>query len=164
MPEHARFDAWTVLPYGKGLVAIIARGRNGAPYGTASVYCDSEFKTQGPVFLYRVGGAVPSPAEVDRLNRLLQGASLSVDGETIQTVTRSDLGHSFSGLQLLEDGTLSYMVLIDPSVLESILHGQQMKAVLNFPPEVEADPRYAEQTIPLKNSRKAMEEALKHCV
>jgi uncharacterized protein len=164
VPEMAIATAWRVLPYGKGLVAIISQEENNTPYATASIYCDSAFKAEVPVFLYRLGNPIPSADDVQRLNQAIQGATLKVDGALIASVTRRDLGHSFSGFQLLPDGTLSYMMLIDPAVLEQILHGQRLEAVVQLPPDTKADPRYAGQSFPLTNSRKAIVAALKRCV
>jgi uncharacterized protein len=132
-PETATPDGWKAVPYGSGLVAIIAQLESDGAPGTASIYCDSSFKPQIPVFLYRRGGAVPTPAEVAGLNKTLEGMTLRVDGRAVQAVGRRDLGRSFSGLQLLGDGTLSYMLLIDPARLEAILHGDALEAVLNLP-------------------------------
>jgi uncharacterized protein len=164
VPEAATASSWRVLPFGKGLVAIIAQEANNAPIATASVYCDSQFQTEVPVFLYRMGSPVPTSEEVEKLNRAVEGVTLKVDGAPVESASRRDLGHSFSGFQLLPDGTLSYMLLIDPSVLESILHGDRLDAEVHLPPAAKADPRYTTQTFPLKNSRKAIEAALKRCV
>jgi hypothetical protein len=159
VPVEATSSVWRALPYGNGLVAIIARVEGD---GSASVYCDSQYPERVPVLLYRMGDPVPTAEEVTRLNESLEGVTLKVDGQTIQEATRGDFGRSFSGLQLLPDGTLSYMLLVDPAVLEAILHGQQIEAILRLPPG--GDPRFSAQTFPLKNSRKAIEAAMKSCV
>lgn len=160
--EGANTFAWQAAPFGDGLVAIIARIDEADEYATASVYCDSQYAERVPVFLYRLGGSVPEAAEVERLNRSLEGAALVVDGEQIQSVGREDLGKRFSGLQLLPDGTLSYMLLIDPAKLEAILHGRELQAVLHLPGS-DAGP-YAAETFPLKNSRRAIEAAMQRCI
>jgi hypothetical protein len=160
--EDAGDYAWRAEAYGEGVVAIIARLGGEGGYATASVYCDSEYPERVPVFLYRLGQATPDAAEVERLNGLLEGATLAVDGRTVQQVGREDLGQRFSGLQLLPDGTLAYMLLIDPTGLEPILAGQQLRAVLQLP-EGEGGP-YAAETFPLRNSRNAIESAMQDCV
>lgn len=162
-PEQgASSYAWQAVNYGGGLVAVIARIDGGGDYATASVYCDAQYPERVPVFLYRLASPVPDAAEVARVNENVQRARLVVDGKTIQTVGREELGTRFSGLQLLADGTLAYMVLIDPDVLESILHGQRLQALLELP-EGEGGV-YAAETFPLRNSRKAIEAAMQRCV